>query len=491
MKNLKIYLFIFYAILLIITDLSAQKTIRVLPREIDKVLINPGIGFQTYQRFNGDKLSVRWGEDGFPTKYEKFKGNLEVEGYPMTTIAYFRPYWRSFEPEMGKYNWELLDIALKMAHDRGQTLSLRIAPYGSGMKPHDPTDVPEWYRAMVGERNEWIPTGEGWRVDAEDPRYAQYFGRMVTELAKRYDGHPDLEYVDLSIVGFWGEGRGSAILSDKTRAALVNAYTDNFKKTPLIMLLTDEKTNKYGLSQANVGLRFDCVGDLGLIIFDRFGWGMDWTHMYDYYPQGIINFGMEDAWEKAPVSLEVCGTIKSWYEKMCSTCQVISADTLQNIFNETLKWHISSFNNKSSPVPEEWRPIVDEWLKKMGYRFVLRSFSYPEFAGAGEKVSFKSWWDNKGVAPIYKNFLLAIKLTNEKRSEVFITDADINSWFPGDNLYDDAIFIPYDMPEGAYQLQIGIVDRQLHEPKVNLAIEGRDNEGWYSIGQIEITKFNF
>jgi hypothetical protein len=473
-------------VLLMVADLSAQKTIRVLPKEIDDVLINPGIGFQTYQRFNGDKLSIRWGEDGFPTKYQKLEGSLEVEGYPMTTIAYFRPYWRTIEPEMGKYNWDMIDIALKMAHDRGQTLALRIAPYGSGGKPNDPTDVPSYLRAMVGDKNEWLTEGEGWRVDAEDPRYAQYFGKMVTELAKRYDGHPDLEYIDLSIVGFWGEGRGSAILTQTTRAALVNAYTDNFKKTPLIMLLTDEITNKYGLSQANVGLRFDCVGDLGLIIFDRFGWGLDWTHHYDYYPQGIINFGMKDAWKKAPVSLEVCGTIKSWYEKMCNTCQVLSADTLQMIINETLKWHISSFNNKSSPVPDEWRPLIDDWLKKMGYRFVLRSFSYPEFVVQGEKVNFKSWWDNKGVAPIYKKYLLAIRLTNEKRSEVFVTDADINSWFPGDNLYDDAIFVPRDMPAGNYQVQIGIVDRQSHEPKVNLAIEGRTTDGWYQVGQVEV-----
>jgi hypothetical protein len=156
------------------------------------------------------------------------------------------------------------------------------------------------------------------------------------------------------------------------------------------------------------------------------------------------------------------------------------------IIDETLKWHISSFNAKSSGVPDEWRPLIDRWLKKMGYRFVLRSFTYPEFAAAGEKVSFKSWWDNKGVAPIYKKYLLAVRLKNDKRSEVIITDADINSWFPGDNLYDDAVFIPRDMPAGVYQMQIGIVDPQSQEPKVNLAIQGKNPEGWYPMGNIEI-----
>lgn len=69
-----------------------------------------------------------------------------------------------------------------------------------------------------------------------------------------------------------------------------------------------------------------------------------------------------------------------------------------------------------------------------------------------------------------------------------ITDVDITTWFPGDNIYDDAVFIPSDMPVGEYELQIGIVDRQSHEPKVKLAIEGKDHEGWYSIGKVTIKK---
>ena len=78
-------------------------------------------------------------------------------------------------------------------------------------------------------------------MDPEDARYAQYFGNMVAALGERYDGRPALEAVDLSIVGFWGEGRGASILSQTTREALVDAYTDHFKKTPLITLLTDKK----------------------------------------------------------------------------------------------------------------------------------------------------------------------------------------------------------------------------------------------------------
>jgi hypothetical protein len=67
-----------------------------------------------------------------------------------------------------------------------------------------------------------------------------------------------------------------------------------------------------------------------------------------------------------------------------------------------------------------------------------------------------------------------------------VTDADITTWLPGDNLYDDAVFVPRDLPQGAYTLQVGIVDRETHQPKVDLAIAGRDAAGWYTIGEIKI-----
>jgi hypothetical protein len=481
MKKLKNLLIFFFVICVETIDVSAQKTIIVRFNETDEVLTNPGMGFMTFQRFNGDESNtgVGWTE-GKPIEYQKFNGNLVTKDHPMTSIAYFRVYWRYLEPVMGKFNWEMIDFAMKTAHERHQTLLLRIAPYGEGAD-----DVPDWYRSKVGGPALW-PGQTKWRVDPEDPRYPLYFGRLIAELAKRYDGHPDLESVDLAIVGFWGEGSNAAMLTQRTREALITAYTYNFKKTPLIMMLTDEKTNKFGISQANLGWRVDCIGDLGFWAKDQAN--PEFTHMYDYYPEGIINFGMKDAWKKAPISMEVCGTIKSWKEERgsCQSCQGYTVDQVNYIIDETLKWHISSFNAKSSGVPDEWRPLIDRWLKKMGYRFVLRRFSYPEFVTAGGKIDFESWWDNKGVAPIYKKYLFAVRLTSEKRSEVILTDADINSWLPGDNLYNDAVFVPQDMPEGIYQLQIGIVDRQSHQPKVKLAIEGKDPDGWYPLGKIEI-----
>ncbi len=57
MKNVKSYLVMLIFLLGLATELSAQKRIYVRPVETDDVLVNPGIGFMTFQRFNGDELN--------------------------------------------------------------------------------------------------------------------------------------------------------------------------------------------------------------------------------------------------------------------------------------------------------------------------------------------------------------------------------------------------------------------------------------------------
>jgi len=476
--------FCFAGLLLLVLPLNnsfsqiERDQVVVRPLEIDEVLTNPGMGFMTFQRFNGDALNEGSGwTEGMPIDYQDFDGDLTNQDYPATTIAYWRVYWKFMEPEQGAYRWEMLDKALETARSRKQTLLLRIAPYGTG----EERDVPHWYRALVGDEKEWAYSNpvNKWMVDPEDPRYARYFGGFIRALGQRYDGHPDLEAVDLSIVGAWGEGAGSELLSQATREALVNSYTDSFNKTPLIALLMDEKTNKYASSQIPVGWRVDCIGDLGFWAEDQNGW----THMYDFYPQEIITCGVQDDWIKSPLSFEICGTFLRWRDR-----EGYDREDVKYIFDQTLKWHMSSFNAKSSPVPEEWKDLVDDWLKKMGYRFVLRRFSYPQKAKLNGPLPFKSWWENKGVAPCYKDFTLALRLVSEHQSLVLPTDACVREWLPGDNIYDQTVFLPEQLKEGIYELQVAVVDRWIFEPRIKLAIEGRQEDGWYRLGQIELLR---
>jgi hypothetical protein len=343
---------------------------------------------------------------------------------------------------------------------------LRVAPHGTTAD----NDVPAWYREMTGPESALHLPAKKWRVDPEDPRYVAHFGGFIRALGKRYDGHPSLESVDLSILAAWGEGEHTDLLSQKTREALVDSYLEAFPRTLLVMLLTDPKTNGYGLSRRPVGWRVDCLGDMG-------GFSPGWCHMQDLYPQLILQTGMQDAWKKAPVSLEVCWVMQVWKDKGWN---------LDYIIDQSLKWHMSSINAKSSAVPAEWKPQVERWLKKMGYRLALRKFTWPAKLRASGKLSFTSWWENQGVAPCYHAFPLVLRLKSGDRTAALATHADIRQWLPGDSVYDDTVSLPADLPPGDYELAVGIVDPVTRQPNVRLAIAGRDAAGWYPLGKLRI-----
>jgi hypothetical protein len=493
-----ILLFLLGTVAVLFSDALAQEneeveTVFVRPVEIHDVLINPGIGFTTFQRFNGDTLNAGMGwTEGLPIVYQEFDGNLKNKDYPQTSIAYFRVNWRFLETEPGVYNWAMIDKALRTAAERGQTLMLRISPYEAG----EEKDVPEWYRKMVGP-DTLAGSGKHWRVDPEDPRYVQYFGDMIKAMGERYDGHPDLESVDISFIGYWGEGSGTHLLRNETRIALINAYLDYFKKThlifqplngdapdpgvlvrgtPIAAFWPDGRNNGMGPKMRHLGWRIDCLGDLGFGL-----WPGGANHMTDIYPEDIIRSGMSEAWRKAPIAMEICGTFLSWKEK-----HKYDEDDVRYIIDQGLKWHMSTFNAKSSAVPEEWMPLVDDWLKKMGYRYVLRKFTFPARVRPHGGITFTTWWENKGVAPVYKDYKFAIRLKNSEKTEVFITDANLLTWLPGDIVYDDKVYLPHDMTEGTYELEIAIVSPLTSEPAVKLAISGVNEQGWYPMGSIKV-----
>lgn len=88
----------------------------------------------------------------------------------------------------------------------------------------------------------------------------------------------------------------------------------------------------------------------------------------------------------------------------------------------------------------------------MGYRFVLRILEYPLTVSQQGQFDFKSWWENVGVALIYKDYKLAFRLINFEKTLVLTSEVDIRNWLPGDIVCDEKLYIPYDMPTGTYNI---------------------------------------
>jgi hypothetical protein len=439
-----------------------QSTV-VRPREIQEVLVNPGMGIQTFQRYNGDSLNagVVWSEEG---PVGPLKAPAVAPDFPGSTVAYSRWHWATLEPEQGKIHWEIVDLALAEARRHGQRLMIRLMPYD----PEHP--LPKWYRESGARRANSDSSKDGniWHPDFSDPLYFKYWSAIVEEAGRRYDGHPDLDSVDISTVGFWGEGWSDYMPEFPVQKKLIDVYLKAFRKTQLIMNFDEHDALAYGTSNG-AGWRLDCLGDMR----KTFG------AMVDQYPEEIAETHLQDVWRAAPVSLETCGVPEQWFRDNWDIAYILS---------EALRWHVSTVNVKSNALPKAWKPQFEDFQRKMGYRFALRRAEWKTEIRAGEPLRLKTWWVNEGVAPIYQPFVLAFRLSSPNKSVVIRTDADLRKWIPGDAVFEDPLFAPSDLPAGDYHVSVAMLDPIALEPGIKLAIEGRAADGWYDLGKIHVNQ---
>ena len=443
---------------------SQTETTIIRPKEIDAVLVNPGMGIETFQRFNGDAINpgLGWSEEGPVGKLAPATGTID---FPGSSISYCRWFWETLEPEQGKVRWEILDEALRQAHAHHQALAIRLMPYD---QKHP---LPEWYQKS-GARRANQPTdkdGKIWQPDFADPLYLKYWGEVVAAAGARYDGPPDLDSVDISSVVYWGEGWSDYMPAFEVQKKLVDIWLEAFKRTPLLMNFDQEKALAYG-TQHGAGWRLDCWGDM------RGATSARWCHMLDLYPEQIVRAGIQDVWQRSPVSLETCWVPGGWKERGWD---------LDYILAQALRWHVSSVNIKSSEIPPEWKRAFDEFQKKMGYRFILRRLEYPKVVPAGTMQSVHMWWLNAGVAPVYRPYDLALEVRSTSDSAEIKLPLDVRKWLPGDAVFDGSIYIPETLKPGSYRLRVAMLDPRTGQPAIKLAIEGLQPDGWYDLAPID------
>ena len=445
----------FIAFLSLASACSGQNVV-LHPKRIDDVLANPGMGIQTFQRFNGDALNgeLKWSEEG-PTG--PLASPSSPVSFPPSTISYCRWFWATLEPQQGHVRWDIIDRALEQARLHGQKLAIRLMPYD---KEHP---LPEWYRRSGAKRVN--AEGAVWEPDFSDPLYLKYWGELVAEAGKRYDGNPNLDTVDISSVGYWGEGWSDYMPAFPFQKKLIDIWFDAFPTTHLLMNFDEPQALAYGTGRG-AGWRFDCLGDLR----------PKWCHMLDFYPEQMVRAGIQEVWKRSPVSMEACWVPGGW---------VKNGWDVRYILNEALRWHVSSLNVKSSAIPPEVAGLFEDFERRMGYRFELRRMEYPGSVQAGGTARVQMWWVNAGVAPIYDSYTLAVAFDAGTEHAVTELPVDIRKWLPGDAVVDEAVPVPALKP-GEYRLRVALLDQRTKKPAIRLGIEGRMENGWYDLGPINL-----
>ncbi len=398
-----------------------------------------------------------------------------------SSVAYLRFDWAKLEPAEGRYNWKYVDDAINACKPRGDAVALRVMTANAHTEGY--YSSPKWLFDLGCKGFEYLvsgddPTAGGSRIpriepDYTDPIYLAQQADFVAALGKRYDGNPNVEFLDIGSYGIWGEWHSPHPAPMAVRRRIVDMYLHAFHQTPLVGMVDDAEALTYTLAHGG-GYRCDGIGSPSI----QSRWTPDAHAESSFYPQSTLA-AMNQAWEKAPVIFE-------WYGKYdYLKSKGWSFDAAVNFM---LSNHVTLINDNLGPVPANARPQLQKLARLAGYRFVLREVGHEKAVPAGATLNVKMKWANVGVGKLYRPYALQLSLRNAAGQTVAtaVTKADPREWLPGEREVAVQVPVPASLPNGAYILAVALVDPDNQHRPLNLAMDAPAQDGWYLVSQIRV-----
>jgi hypothetical protein len=455
-----------------------KKQVVISPQMIDLYLENPGIGWQ----HDLDLVS-----SSFLPETVAYGNRIELT-------------WEDLNPADGLYDWSPLDNERETAVASGKQFSFRvITMLGEIYGGHK---VPGW----VIEKGAVI-TSSG-EPDYANCIYQQEWGEFVSALANRYDGIPDIAFIDISGYGnfnewSWGEqtewdslwevmyGSGNAtpdtmeILDSQARRRLadmflggeieehqcrdqnnklqnISYFYNGFQRTQLVMPYAGVvQSVQYVFTMRNdIGFRYDCLG------------------RETEFPEENVS----DIWRSAPIVYEFCSPAEFNLDIAQQDLQITHGSLVHN-------------NGYELAIQD-----LQQLMLKVGYRYYLKEAQFSSPWQAGEELPISMTWQNVGSSPSYPRmgqvFQLHLYLLDDLEQKLladFPLETDVSAWMPADPLnasppdyqLDTIILVPDTLTSGDYLLKVAIIDQRTGSP-IRLAFDGADELGRYFLSKIKI-----
>jgi len=448
-----------------------QNRVAIRPKDNGAALVNPSMGWVLHHY---DNDIVRYG-----SKLEPWD---TVDDFPGVGVIYLRLAWTYLEPEEGGFNWSVVDIPAQRWIAKGKKIAFRFTTYES-LSNNPPNATPEWVvkaGARVFPVRGRVGAAERYEPDYDDPIFLAKLDRFLAAAAARYDGDPNVAWIDVGTIGIWGEGDPGPerFTTAGTVKRHIDLHTKNFKRT-LIAFNDNLMFRGKGLEpivyakQRGLTLRDDSV-------LCRPGQEAVYTHYY----AGAF-------WPRLPVILEsehygLAVQRGDWGDGS----DYLRAVELAHASYVSVHWWPREFLEKN-------RELVRRISLRMGYRLQLLEMSLPDEVPARGRLPVSYRWRNNGVAPCYPGGFVALTLKDKKGgiAGVFVDeDFDVRNLEvgPPDQAAPVQRSLQYLMPPasilrpGDYDVFVSVGSR-IGTPQIALPLEEEDGQRRYRVAQLRVT----
>ncbi len=458
-----------------------------------RVLVNPHKGW--YHHY----------PDNHPDKYRIARDEDLLE-FPGMDHLYLRLAWAYLEPREGEFNWAFVEplIAKWTAHGLG--IAFRIScKETSTDRPEQQFATPRWVKE-AGTRGGFYrmgqPTGpEGpWEPYYGDPIFLAKLDRFLAAFAARFDGRPEVRYVDIGSIGDWGEGHTWA--GSRTEPGLVvrkqhvDLHLRHFKRTPLVI------SDDFVYALRDPGERRTLHEH---ILAHRISYRDDSILVDGYLPGHSGTFTVRsaelfaEAHLQTPTVLELehYGTVKqlgNWDARPGSSLARHGRGRAgPDFFRGALELLRATYIGYHG-YAREWLAdnpaLTRELLNRCGYWLFPLSLERPAKLVPGQAASFRLRPENRGVAPPYHPYELRLKLATPGRARTVTVGRAGRTWLPGKPIEVRwTLTPPADLPAGKYSLAMGLFDATgPRERPVEFALKEsvRDAAGFFTLDEVEL-----
>jgi hypothetical protein len=207
---------------------------------LEKALRNPGFGLIGYSwEESGPSVAAREGRETLEQHVEK------ISSLPFVDVLYIRCDWRNVQTQPGKLDLNpVFALTLDAAKRKGLRMAFRIQLSNTSFQPEE-VAIPRFLRDRIPLVNIGRIPGKGdaqYREPRYDhPEFQKAWMELNDLLAAEFDGNPLVEWMDLMMYGFWGEGHTSDYpnpfpdyaTGERTMLSMTAHQIETWKKTPL------------------------------------------------------------------------------------------------------------------------------------------------------------------------------------------------------------------------------------------------------------------
>lgn len=437
--------------------------------------------------------------------------NVPTEGVNTTPFdVYHRFVWTRLEgPSQGSYNWSYFDGLVNAAIQKRQKMSFGIMTsypdgnpnYGLASFDGGYAAYPQYLHQLMQQESvkDWR-TGNSWTPNYNSPHY---HARLLA-LHQALNSHIEsasfngvryrdvIQYIDIRGYGSWGEWNSSSLVNHTNEypagtfptiasfKKIVDAHTKGFPNFPLVAMIAAFDANQLGVVNNPPEIAHYILttrNSWGPIGWRRDQWGATDGYLKDYLENNNRSFNgvvfknlIMERWKTAPVTGEPAPF----------------SNDMADLERQIRLYHATSFgngnygNSPNSSVRERVRAAS----KASGYRFSIKSGEAPGTITRNTAFTIHTDWQNTGIAPTYENWDVVFELQNgnsvvwsgrsKKVLKLFLPAASATRTT-------DNFTVPGSVLPGTYKLVVRVKDPANFRPNIQLAINGKNSDGSYTI----------